>query len=161
VKECQEAVEALRKLDSSIESLRDLTREWFESIEEKVPLVPRKRARHIITDNARVLAFAGAAGRADLAEMGRLFLESHRSARDDYEISCEELDFLVDAAMGVEGVYGARMTGGGFGGCTVNLVAPGSVAVFRKQLAAKYQNRFSITPLFYECVPAEGAGPLG
>jgi galactokinase len=160
VKECRDAVEAIREIDPSIESLRDVTPEWFEAIQEKIPVVPRKRARHVVTDNARVVAFADAARRADLAEMGRLFFESHRSARNDYEISCEELDFLVDAAMEAEGVYGARMTGGGFGGCTVNLVAPASVSAFRKQLATKYQNRFSITPLFYECVPAEGAGPL-
>lgn len=161
VKECQEAVAAIRQIDPSVESLRDVTAEWFESIQEQIPTIPRKRARHVITDNARVLAFAEAARRQDLKEMGRLFVASHQSARNDYEISCEELDFLVDTAMGVEGVYGARMTGGGFGGCTVNLVAPGSTPVFRKQLAAKYLSRFSITPVFYECIPAEGAGPLG
>ncbi len=160
VKECQEAVAAIRQIDPSVESLRDVTEEWFESIQEKIPVILRKRARHVVTDNARVLAFAGAARRQDLQEMGRLFVESHQSARDDYEISCEELDFLVDTAMGIEGVYGARMTGGGFGGCTVNLVAPGSAPVFRKQLALQYQSLFSITPMFYECVPAEGAGPL-
>ena len=92
--------------------------------------------------------------------MGRLFVASHQSARNDYEISCEELDFLVDAAMSISGVYGARMTGGGFGGCTVNLVAPGAVPSFRAELAAKYEDRFAITPLFYECVPAPGAHRL-
>ena len=160
VKECQEAVAAIRQIDPSVESLRDVTEEWFESIQDEIPVIPRKRARHVVTDNARVLAFAAAARRRDLKEMGRLFVESHQSARDDYEISCEELDFLVETAMGIEGVYGARMTGGGFGGCTVNLVAPNSAPVFLRQLTMKYQSRFSITPVFYECIPAEGAGPL-
>ncbi|MGA8596163.1 MAG: galactokinase [Bryobacteraceae bacterium] len=160
VKECQEAVAAIRQIDPAVESLRDVTEEWFESIQNEIPVIPRKRARHVVTDNARVLAFAAAARRQDLKEMGRLFVESHQSARDDYEISCEELDFLVETAMGIEGVYGARMTGGGFGGCTVNLVAPNSAPVFLRQLTMKYQSRFSITPVFYECIPAEGAGPL-
>ena len=92
--------------------------------------------------------------------MGRLFIASHRSMQYDYEISCEEIDFLVDTAIKIAGVYGARMTGGGFGGCTVNLLAPGAVATFRKQIRDAYRRRFSLEPLFYECVPADGAARL-
>lgn len=160
VQECQEAVEAIRKFIPSVQSLRYVTPVQFREIENKIPETPRKRARHVITDNARVLQFAEAARRSDLEEMGRLFVASHQSARNDYEISCEELDFLVDAAGRVDGVYGARMTGGGFGGCTVNLLAPEAAERFREELTMGYRQRFGITPLFYDCVPAAGAGEL-
>jgi galactokinase len=160
VQECQEAVEAIRKFLPSVRSLRDVSPVQFKQIESNIPDTPRKRARHVITDNARVLEFAKSARRSDLAGMGRLFVTSHQSARRDYEISCEELDFLVDAAVAVDGVYGARMTGGGFGGCTVNLLAPEAAEEFRQELTARYRARFGITPLFYDCAPAAGAGAL-
>jgi galactokinase len=160
VAECQEAVAAIRKLNENVHSLRDLTPAYLDKIQDSVPEIQRKRARHIATENVRVLEFAAAARGGDLAEMGRLFVASHRSAQHDYEISCEELDFLVDTAIGITGVLGARMTGGGFGGCTVNLVAPGAVKAFQQQLTQAYESRFSLTPLFYECVPAAGAGSL-
>lgn len=160
VQECQEAVEAIREFIPSVRSLRDVSPVQFREIENKILETPRKRARHVITDNARVLQFAEAARRSDLEEMGRLFVASHHSARNDYEISCEELDFLVDTAGGIDGVYGARMTGGGFGGCTVNLLAPEVAETFRQELTTRYRNRFGITPLFYDCVPAAGASPL-
>ncbi len=160
VAECQEAVRAIQKLNPAVHSLRDISVAYLEEIQDSIPVVPRKRARHVVTDNARVLAFAAASRAQNLPEMGRLFIASHRSAQYDYEISCEELDFLVDTAIKLEGVYGSRMTGGGFGGCTVNLVSPNAVPQFREQLTKAYQQRFSITPLFYECLPAAGAGPL-
>ena len=103
---------------------------------------------------------AAAARARDLREMGRLFVASHRSMQYDYQISCEEIDFLVDTAIKIPGVYGSRMTGGGFGGCTVNLVAPESVEIFREQLSSAYDARYKKTPAYYNCKPAEGAGPL-
>jgi galactokinase len=89
--------------------------------------------------------------------MGQLFVASHRSLQHDYEVSCEELDFLVDTALGVPGVFGARMTGGGFGGCTVNLVAPEAVAAFEAGVREAYQARFGIVPQIYRCTPSAGA----
>lgn len=160
VQECQEAVEVIGKWIPSVRSLRDVSPVQFKGIENKIPETPRKRARHVITDNERVLQFAEAARRSDLAEMGRLFFVSHQSARNDYEISCDELDFLVDTAGAIDGIYGARMTGGGFGGCTVNLLAPEAAEKFRQELTTRYQSRFGITPLFYDCVPAAGAESL-
>jgi galactokinase len=160
VAECQQAVAALRELDPKIESLRDVTLDFFERVQDSVPLVPRRRARHIISDTQRVVDLASAARKHDLSEMGRLFVASHRSMQYDYEISCEEIDFLVDTAIKIPGVYGSRMTGGGFGGCTVNLVAPEAVATFRQQLSVAYNERYKKTPAFYDCKPAEGAGPL-
>jgi galactokinase len=160
VAECGQAVAALRELDQKIESLRDVTLEFFGRVQESIPLTPRRRARHIISDTQRVVDLATAARAHDLSEMGRLFVASHRSMQYDYQISCEEIDFLVDTAIKIPGVYGSRMTGGGFGGCTVNLVAPEAVSAFRQQLSAAYQERYQKTPAFYDCLPAAGASPL-
>jgi galactokinase len=127
-------------------------------VQEAVPPIPRQRARHVISDTQRVLDFAKAAADHDLAEMGRLFVASHRSMQYDYEISCEEIDFLVDTAIEIPGVYGARMTGGGFGGCTVNLVKPDAVTRFHDQITALYSQKYGLNPAFYDCKPANGAG---
>ena len=160
VAECKEAVAALREFDPKIESLRDVSLEFFRRVQDSVPMVPRRRARHIISDTQRVVDLAMAARKHDLSEMGRLFVASHRSMQYDYEISCEEIDFLVDTAIKIPGVYGSRMTGGGFGGCTVNLVAPNAVDTFRQHLSIGYQDRYKNNPVFYKCLPAEGAGPV-
>lgn len=153
VAECQAAAAAI-----GVESLRDVTLERFEAIQDTIPAVPRRRARHVISETQRVVDFSAAARKGDLREMGRLFVASHRSMQHDYEISCEEIDFLVDTAIELPGVYGARMTGGGFGGCTVNLVAPEDLETFQQQLAASYRERWAKTPVFYDCKPAGGAG---
>ncbi len=158
VAECKEAVAALQKGDASIQSLRDVSPEFFARYEETLPPIPRKRARHVITDSQRVLDFAAAAKAGDKAEMGRLFVASHRSMQYDYEISCEEIDFLVDTAISLPGVYGARMTGGGFGGCTVNLVAPESVPAFTTRIAEVYKQRYGLDAAVYDCKPAAQAG---
>lgn len=160
VAECQQAVAALRQLDDSIESLRDVSVAFFEQVQESVPQLPRKRARHIISDTQRVLDLAEASRAGDLREMGRLFIASHRSMQYDYEISCEEIDFLVDTAIKLPGVYGSRMTGGGFGGCTVNLVNPDHAEEFQSKLTAAYVERYATRPVFYDCIPAAGAGPV-
>lgn len=158
VAECQAAVSAIQAIDPSVQSLRDVSIEYFVTVQESIPPLPRQRARHVISDSARVLQLAAAARAHDLSEMGRLFIASHRSMQYDYEVSCEEIDFLVDAAIEIPGVYGARMTGGGFGGCTVNLVAPEAKETFRNRLSAAYEERFNLTPAFYDCKPAAGAG---
>lgn len=158
VAECRAAVAAIQKADATVESLRDVSLELFNRVADSIPEVPRRRARHVISETQRVLGFAAAARAGDLGEMGRLFVASHRSMQHDYEITCEEIDFLVDTAISLPGVYGARMTGGGFGGCTVNLVAPETVSAFRESLTRAYRERYNITPVFYDCKPAEGAG---
>ncbi len=160
VAECKEAVAAIREIDPKVESLRDVSLPFFEEVQNSVPALARRRARHIISDSQRVLDLSDAAEKHDLPEMGRLFVASHRSMQYDYEISCEEIDFLVDTAIEIPGVYGSRMTGGGFGGCTVNLVAPEAVDAFREKMAEAYQRRYSMVPIFYDCQPAAGAGPV-
>ena len=160
VAECKAAVEAIQLIDESVESLRDVPLTMFERIQDSIPMIPRKRARHIISDTQRVVDLAAAAEKQDLNEMGRLFVASHRSMQYDYEITCEEIDFMVDTAIKIPGVYGSRMTGGGFGGCTVSLVAPEAVAEFEQKLSAAYLERYKLIPGFYRCQPAEGAGRL-
>ncbi len=160
VAECQAAVTAIQAFDKTVESLRDVSLVFFEQIQDSIAPVPRRRARHVISDTQRVLDFATAARAGNLLEMGRLFIASHRSMQYDYEISCEEIDFLVDTAIKIPGVYGARMTGGGFGGCTVNLLAPNATDTFRERLATAYQERFGKVPAFYDCEPSQGASRL-
>lgn len=92
--------------------------------------------------------------------MGQLMIESHLSLQHDYEVSCAELDFLVDTAIGIEGVLGARMTGGGFGGCTVNLLRQGAADRFRQEILYAYHERFGIIPQMVECHPSGGAGEV-
>ncbi|MDZ7639751.1 MAG: galactokinase [Bryobacterales bacterium] len=160
VRECAEAVAVFNERIGGIESLRDVNAEQYTHWDEYIPETPRHRARHVISENERVLAFRDACVRHDKSEMGALFYRSHKSMRDDYEISCEEIDFLVETAMAFDGCYGARMTGGGFGGCTVNLLQPEAVDRFRETMQSAYEERFGITPVFYDCHPAEGASEL-
>jgi galactokinase len=121
------------------------------------PLIHR-RCRHVVTENARVLSAAAALRTADLVLFGKLMRESHQSLRDDYEVSCGELDLMVRLAEQGDGVYGARMTGGGFGGCTVNLVRTGAVPQFTASIAERYQQLTGLRPEIFVCEPADGAG---
>jgi galactokinase len=153
VQECAIASEAM-----AVPSLRDATLPMV--LKTAMPGEVRKRARHIVTENLRVESFVAAAAAGDLARMGQLFVESHRSMQHDYAITCDEVDFLVDTAVGLQGCYGARMTGGGFGGCTVNLVAPHDSERFQQTMRAAYKERFNIDPVVFHCVPAAGAGEV-
>ena len=125
--------------------LRDATLEQAQSLPEPA----RRRARHVISENDRVVRFVTACESGNLEEAGRLMYASHSSLRDDYQVSCAELNFLVDAARGLPGVLGARMTGGGFGGSTVNLVRPERVQEFVRLLSKAYTERFGMEPLVY------------
>ena len=146
VAECAEARDQL-----GVRSLRDARMEQVAELEGVI----QKRARHVVSENGRVKAFLQA---ESAAAMGALCYESHASLRDDFEVSCVELDALVEMARGIEGVYGARMTGGGFGGCTVNLIAPEAVARFEATMQAGYQGQFGVDPAISVCVPSAGAG---
>jgi galactokinase len=158
--QCAAAVEAIRTRYPDVRSLRDVDPRMFGEIASTLPDTIRRRARHVVTEDERVEKFVDACRGGDLPKMGELFVESHRSLQFDYEVSCEELDFLVDTAISIEGVYGARMTGGGFGGCTVNLVDPAAEARFVREIAAKYQERFQVRPQVYRCQPSAGASEI-
>ncbi len=160
VQECAAAVQAIRERFHTVASLRDVSTEQFRQVEPLLAPVIARRARHVVTENDRVERFRAASAAGDLAAMGRLMLESHRSLRHDYEVSCPELDFLVDHAMQLEGVYGSRMTGGGFGGCTVTLLRPDAVPRFQEEIARAYETRFHLAPRIYECRAAAGAGEV-
>jgi len=157
VAECAQAVQYIQAKNAKVGSLRDAT---LEMLDPAMGDVVYRRARHVISEDNRCLTFAAAAEKGDLRRMGELFVASHRSLQHDYEVSCPELDFLVDAATRMPGVYGARMTGGGFGGCTVNLVDPGAVDSFERQIADAYKKEYGIDAKIFECRPSAGAGPV-
>ena len=160
VRECAAAVEGIQAVYPDVLSLRDVEPDQFEGVASRLPDVVARRARHVVTEDARVNRFVEASTRGDLAAMGKLMAESHRSLQHDYEVSCAELDFLVDTALAIDGVYGSRMTGGGFGGCTVTMLRAESAAPFRAKIAKAYEQQFGITPRIYSCEPSEGAGEV-
>jgi galactokinase len=160
VRECAEAVAVIQQQHPQVASLRDVKSKDLESFRNSMPEVPFRRARHVTTEDERVTAFKRASDAGDLEIMGKLFVASHRSLQHDYEVSCEELDYLVDTAVALSGVYGARMTGGGFGGCTVNLVKPEAADQFVERIRAEYKKKYNLDPTIIPCVPAAGAGPV-
>ena len=160
VRECAAAVEGIEAVYPDVQSLRDVSPEQFEGVASRLPDVVARRARHVVTEDARVNRFVEASAQGDPAGMGKLMVESHRSLQHDYEVSCAELDFLVDAALAIDGVYGSRMTGGGFGGCTVTLLRTEAAANFRASVAQAYERQFGVTPRIYSCEPSEGAGEV-
>jgi galactokinase len=157
VEECAAAVEIIGRRFPGVESLRDVAPEQLEVVRDDLPGAIRRRSRHVLTENGRVERFVEASAACDVETMGRLFVESHRSLQNDYEVSCAELDFLVDSALAIDGVLGARMTGGGFGGCTVNLLRAEAEEGFRERISAAYERAFHVKPAFYPCKPSRGA----
>ena len=158
--ECDRAVEALARLDGRVRSLRDATPELLEMARDRMDAVAFRRARHVATENARVLATIDALEASDLASVGRLFAESHSSLRDDFEVGSPELDALVEIATSVPGVVASRMTGAGFGGCTVNLVARDAVGRLREAIDREYSARTGRRARVLAVEPADGAGPV-
>ena len=111
---------------------------------------------HVVTENERVGAAVNALRQGNIEAFGQLLNQSHVSLRDDYEVSCSELDDMVEAARKVKGVYGSRMTGAGFGGCTVSLVAEEAVEEFRRRVAAEYEAATGLVPRIYVCSAEDG-----
>ncbi len=155
--ECAEAVKIIRQQYSAVHALRDVTPEMLEASKKSLPEIIYRRAKHVVTENQRVLAAAEALREHRLPAFGELMYASHESLRDDYEVSCRELDSLVSIAAEADGVIGARMTGGGFGGCTVNLVEAEAVDHFQAHVADRYARENGRRPDVFVCSPAEGA----
>lgn len=155
--QCEEGVRILSKFVPGVTALRDVSVSQLEQYRDKLSTDVYKRCRHIITENDRVLDAAKALNGKDLREFGRLMNESHESLRYDFEVSCEELDVMVEIARKVDGVYGARMTGGGFGGCTVNLVRRDRVDEFKNTVADGYFDATKLSPEIYVCDVVNGA----
>jgi len=141
-------------------ALRDVRREQREVDKSLLSEITCRRAQHVVLENARVVRAAEALRRSELAQFGTLMAESHASLRDLYEVSCAELDLMVELAQGQPGVYGARMTGGGFGGSTVNLVEAKYADRFSHQIARAYEDATRIRPEIHVCAAVDGAGPV-
>jgi galactokinase len=159
--ECEQGVELLREVLPGIRALRDVTPEQLAQYEERLPEPVRRRCRHVVTENARTLGAAEALRTGDLLTMGQLMGASHRSLRDDYEVSSAELDALVEIAGRLKGVLGARMTGGGFGGCTVNLVRRDALEEFQEVVSRDYNLVTGIQTDIYVVEASDGAKEIG
>jgi galactokinase len=155
--QCEAGVAFLARKSPGVKALRDVTIDQLERDGLDLPEVIFRRCRHVVTENARVLEAAESLGRRDLNRFGELMYESHRSLRDDFAVSCPELDLMVDLARDVEGVYGGRLTGGGFGGCTVNLVALEHVEEFKERVSGAYERVMKLKPETYVLEAANGA----
>lgn len=155
--ECEEAVRSLQKALPNIRALRDVSLEQLEEYRGLLSEITYKRAKHIITENERVLHSMEALRAGDLRQFGEYMAESHAGLRDLFEVSSAELDLMVELANRQPGVYGARMTGGGFGGATINVVDAPYAAAFADSVAKGYQKETGIDAGIYVCVPADGA----
>ena len=155
--ECEQGVALLQEHLPGIQALRDVSLAEFERYADGLPDNVRRRCRHVVAEDERTLAGVAALAEGDAAAFGRLMDASHVSLRDDYEVSCAELDAMVEAAWNTPGVIGARMTGGGFGGCAVALVEQGQAQAFGEQVAQEYQRAVDLVPNLYVCSAKAGA----
>jgi len=155
---CEEGVRLLSRHLGPIKALRDVTPEQLSAQRRKLPDLIYRRCRHIVTENARVLEAERALNAGDFLACGRAMNASHVSMRDDFEITCPEIDALVGLAQAVDGVYGSRMTGGGFGGCTVSLVEADAVDRVSQVLIDGYRVATGLEAEIFACAPSDGAG---
>ena len=158
--QCEEGVKVLSQSLPNVRALRDATLEQLEQHGSELSDVVYRRCRHVISENARVMRAAAALKMGELHSFGVLMGESHSSLRDDYEVSCPELDCMVELASGQAGVYGARMTGGGFGGSTISVVQTGALGDFRTSVSAAYKKATGLTPEIFVSSTAEGANEV-
>jgi len=156
-KACEEVVTIAKSRWPGLRSLRDVLPDWLPELETMLPAALYRCCRHVVTENERVLKAAEALENNDAQTLGALLTASHRSLQLDYEVSCPELDFLVDQIHAVEGIAGARMMGGGFGGCTINLVKETAVETVVQVLSAAYKKRFGRSPVPIQIGVSNGA----
>jgi galactokinase len=155
--ECEEGVRLLAKRIPGITALRDVSVAQLEKYGTELPEKIYQRCEHVVWENQRVLASSKALASGDLIAVGECMAASHRSLRDLYQVSCFELDLMVESAQGLPGFFGGRMTGGGFGGCTVNLVNTPDAAAFAERIASRYQESTGIHPDVFVSVASDGA----
>jgi len=158
--ECLKALQKIKQLKPTVRALRDLSINDFEEMKRHLPQTLRKRCEHIVYENERVLETVEALKRRDLDKVGDLLRQSHESCRDLYEVSCGELNLMVEIAETVDGVVGCRMTGAGLGGCTVTLVWDWAVEELAQKVSRKYKEKTGINPEIYICEIPRGAGEL-
>ena len=158
--ECELGVKLIAEREPGVKALRDVDEAMLERNIGRLPEVVAHRCEHVVREDARVMQTVAALAAGDLDELGRLFAASHASLRDLYEVSSPELDAMVEIAIAVPGVVGSRMTGAGFGGCTVNLVKHGAEEGLRDAVLAQYQKRTGLQPRVYIVAAVDGAGPI-
>jgi galactokinase len=156
--ECEAGVGYIAKHRPGVRALRDASLADLAACRSELPETILRRCRHVIQENLRVLEAAAALEQEDLETFGELMGQSHRSLRDDFEVSCRELDLMVELAVEAKGVYGARMMGGGFGGCTINLVRSDYVESFKLTVREAYEQSTGMKPDIYICTAADGVG---
>ncbi|HSV96413.1 MAG TPA: galactokinase [Spirochaetota bacterium] len=159
-KECESALALLRGMGAGIDHLCELGPADFERLAPELPAVEQKRARHAVTENARTLEFHRRMRSGDYTGAGALLYVSHASLRDDFEVSILELDRLVEWAVPVPGVFGSRMMGGGFGGCSITMVDSGAVEEFVRKIEVKFREAHGAGPQIFDCTIGEGVGEL-
>jgi galactokinase len=155
--QCESAVRRLAAVMPEVHALRDVSRQDLDRHADLLPALERKRARHVVSENERVTRAADALARSDLLTTGALMRESHLSLRDDFEVSAPELNLLADFANGLPGVFGSRMTGGGFGGSTVTLADARAASAIVSALRESYRKQTGTLPDVIVCVPSAGA----
>jgi len=156
-RQCEQGVKILSEWVPGVRALRDLSADQVEQHRDALPDVIYRRCMHVVQENQRVLDGAQCLENGELRKFGELMGESHRSLRDLYEVSCSELDVMVELASPLAGCYGARMTGGGFGGCTINLVNAGDALAFAAEISERYQEKTGIKPDVYISAAVDGA----
>jgi galactokinase len=155
-KECEYGVSAIKTKYTNVNSLRDATMESLEAVKNEIDDVVFRRCKHVITENERAALSISALKTGNFELFGNLLNGSHDSLRDDYEVSCKELDIMVDSARSLGYVFGCRVTGGGFGGCTINLVRHDKIDRFIEEIKNKYKEKTGILPDVYTFLPSEG-----
>lgn len=154
---CEEVVHHFKKLKINVESLRNISLEDLEKEKNKLSEISYKRAKFVLEENNRVLEFCKALNHNDINKLGQLLFASHSGLQNDYNVSCSELDFLVETAKKTKGIIGARMMGGGFGGCTINLVQPEYYAKFIEEMIISYEKKYYKSAKYYEFEISNGA----
>jgi galactokinase len=159
-KECEEGVATIRQSFPAVKNLRDVSLEQLNKCKDKLHEKIHRRCHHVISENQRVLNATKALSEGNLRLLGELIYQSHQSLQHDYEVSCKELDFLVDFSKGKDYILGSRMMGGGFGGCTLNIIESGKTALFIEEAIQAYSAVFGKKPTPYSITIEDGTSEL-
>jgi galactokinase len=160
-RECEAAVKQLKEYGPGIETLRDVSTDLLEAAKNKMDSLPYMRSRFVLEENERVLQTAQALSEGDTETVGRLMFQSHYGLRDLYEVSCPEIDRLIELSEKIAGVTGARMMGGGFGGCTLNLIKKDAAENFKSEILSGYKTPSEEAPEIYEVKLSDGTRRIG
>ncbi|MFH1612357.1 MAG: galactokinase [bacterium] len=158
--ECQQGVKIFKKHFKNIQSLSDISIQNFEQYKNFLPEIIKKRCEHVIYENERTKKAVEYLKNENIIELGKLLNQSHNSLKNLYEVSLQELNIIVEESMKIEGVFGSRMTGAGFGGCVISLVQKDKIEEFIKKISEKYKKKFGYLPEFYICKSENGVSKI-